>query len=124
MAVCEACSTREGTHHITVSVTVFGPKTTRVKKVQFMLCENCVLALGQVMADDRQKRQRMAWRLTQDPQLFSVFRDRRERRFAGPARAGEEEGSRNKNSRSSQDHMRLPGQADERQETGFGTDGD
>lgn len=81
MANCEACGKGEGIHHVTVTVTVFGPKATKVKTVQFWLCDRCELANQQVMAQDSQRRQRLAWRLTQEPQLFSRFRDWRETRF-------------------------------------------
>lgn len=81
MAVCDACQKAEGTNHVTVSVTVFGAKTTRAKPVQFWLCDSCEMASRQVLADDVGRRRRVAWRLTVDPQLFSRFRDWRESRF-------------------------------------------
>lgn len=87
MQYCEACGKEEGLYHVTVTVDVFGPESTKQKRTQFWLGDTCIAAINQVMARDPQQQQRVAWRMTQDPQLFSKFKDARERRYArSPAR--------------------------------------
>jgi hypothetical protein len=80
MGLCEACGKGIGTCHVTLRVEVFGPKSTRLKVVQFMLCDVCELASQQVLANDPQQRQRVALRMSQDPEFLSRWRDWRNRR--------------------------------------------
>jgi hypothetical protein len=84
MGVCDACGKGEGTHHVTVRVTVFGPKATKTKVVQFWLCADCEVANQQVLADDANRRQRVAMRMTRDPEFFSRWREWRRKSAAEP----------------------------------------
>lgn len=88
MAICDSCGKGEGTHHLTVTVSVFGPVATHRKTVQFWLCSACELANQQVMAQDPLIRQRVARRMTVDSDYMSRWRAWRDRKDTGlPARA-------------------------------------
>ena len=60
MAKCEACGNGEAVYHVTVTVTVAGPKTTRQKLAQFWLCEECELLNRRVLARDHGQAHRVA----------------------------------------------------------------
>jgi hypothetical protein len=88
MAKCEACLTAEGTYHVTLGVTVVGPKRDKKKLVQFWLCEGCERSLSQVMEGGPAQRQRVARRMTEFPEYLSHWKDWRDRRW-GTGKAGE-----------------------------------
>lgn len=81
MAVCESCGTAEGTHHVTLGVTVVGPKKDKRKVVQFWLCEGCERSLSQTLEGGPAQRQRVARRMTEFPEYLSHWKDWRERRW-------------------------------------------
>ncbi len=60
MRYCNACSSAEGTIHITVTVDVFAPKTNKQKIAQFWVCEACNKLLSDFLARDNNQRQRVA----------------------------------------------------------------
>jgi hypothetical protein len=71
MPICMACGEKEASYHITVNIGVFGPKSTRPKIVQFIICVDCELALQQVLAKDVQQKFRVARRLIDTPEFLS-----------------------------------------------------
>ena len=101
--ICMACGKEESKYHITVSVNIFGNKTTRAKLVQFTIGENCELALQQVLCKDVQQKFRIARRLVVEPEFLScsteawrprgrreTFTDWAERNGASDRRPGED----------------------------------
>ena len=69
---CEACRQAEGVYHVTLTVDVFGPQTTKRKAVQFWLCEACERAARQVLQKDRLQRGRVALRMVDNPGFMTV----------------------------------------------------
>lgn len=87
MAKCEACGLNEGTHHVTVSVTVVGPKSERRKMVQFWTCQDCDRSLSQTLEAGPALRQRVARRLTEFPEYLSRWKEWRKRVWPDRAEA-------------------------------------
>lgn len=87
MAVCESCGTAEGTHHVTLGVTVVGPKRDKKRLVQFWLCEGCERSLSQTLEGGPAQRQRVARRMTEFPEYLSHWKDWRERRWGKQSEA-------------------------------------
>jgi hypothetical protein len=79
MRVCDSCQKGEGTLHVTVRWDMVGPKATKVKHAQFWLCESCEMASRQVLVRDALLAQRMARRLTEEPEFLSRYHDWRTR---------------------------------------------
>jgi hypothetical protein len=84
--LCDACQTSEAVYHITIAVTVFGPRAERLKQAQFWLCESCELASRQILARDELQRSRLAFRFVDNPSFMSPTA--RWRRCLPPAQAG------------------------------------
>jgi hypothetical protein len=78
MYQCDACG-KEAMFHLSVQVTVVGPKTNRLKLVQFWLCESCSHAHSQVMELGPDQKARIARRLTEFPEYLSRWKDWRTR---------------------------------------------
>jgi hypothetical protein len=78
---CEACGNEPGTHHVTMGVTVVGPKANKKKLVQFWLGENCIKAMAQTLEGGPAQRQRVARRLTEFPEYLSHWKDWRNRQW-------------------------------------------
>jgi hypothetical protein len=70
---CTACEEREAVYHLTVRVTVYGPKTERVKLVSFALCEECEMSNRQIFCDDGMFKRRVALRMVHDPSFYSKY---------------------------------------------------
>jgi len=85
--ICEACGEEPGTHHVTLSVSVVGPKSDKRKLVQFWLGERCVKALAQTMERGPSQRMRVARRMTEFPEYLSHWKDWRNRTWPDRAEA-------------------------------------
>lgn len=83
MGKCEACGIGEGVYHVTLRLTVVGPRgQDRIKLVHFWLCEQCETANQQVMAHDNHQRERLARRMTDFPAFLSKWQAWRERHLS------------------------------------------
>jgi hypothetical protein len=87
MVICEACEKEEGIHHVTLGVTVVGPKRDKRKIVQFWLCISCERALAQTLEAGQAQRQRVARRMTEFPEYLSHWKDWRARQWPDRAEA-------------------------------------
>lgn len=84
---CDSCGKETGMHHVTLGVTVVGPKRDKKKMVQFWLCEICEKALAQSLEAGPAQRQRVARRLTEFPEYLSHWKDWRNRVWPDRAEA-------------------------------------
>lgn len=71
--LCEACGA-EAIVHVSLRLDLARPSKSTVKIVQFWLCEACDRAQNIVMTQDAEVKQRVAKRLTIEPELFSLRR--------------------------------------------------
>ena len=71
MSLCQSCGERDAVFHITLQVSIFGPKSTRLKSVQFILCDRCEVGLQQVFCKDDLQKARLAVRLSDAPEFMS-----------------------------------------------------
>jgi hypothetical protein len=71
MPLCDACQSSPALYHITIHITVFGPRAERLKQAQFWLCESCELASRQILARDELQRSRLAFRFVDNPSFMS-----------------------------------------------------
>ena len=54
LGYCDACHNVKATHHLTVQVTVFGPRTIRDKLIQINLCDACEISSRKMLAVNHQ----------------------------------------------------------------------
>jgi hypothetical protein len=71
MSLCDACHGSHAVYHITLQVSIFGPRTERQKRAQFWLCETCELASRQILCRDELQRERLAYRFVDNPAFLS-----------------------------------------------------
>ena len=71
MPLCQACGQNDAIFHITLNVNIFGPKSVRSKVVQFIVCDACDVRLQQVFCRDVFLKERIAVRLTVNPEFKS-----------------------------------------------------
>ncbi len=71
MGLCQACGQNEAVFHVTLNVQITGPASTRNKLVQVILCDHCDVCLQQVFCKDDYLKERIAKRLTEEPQYKS-----------------------------------------------------
>ena len=86
MPLCDACANYEAIYHVTLQVNIFGPRSERVKSIQFWLCSDCERSTQQILAKDELRRARLAFRFVDNPAFLSpTGRWRRKEAPANPA---------------------------------------